>query len=377
MADEVLVTLKDSTTACNSQQKQPNYNGHDTVNYEQLLVSGQCADYSQFPNSDIRSITEADLKAAFDADTITGSRRVNLNNVGRTQISNYKSSAADVETVETNDYLTVIYNGNDTPSISTSCSGTLGPLSAQCSVPQIHRTLGCMLDSEDYTILITDELTSKNPKNVNSDTAAEIYLIPVDDSCNIRQDAHCDYLTPVKHARTLADYLDNDDNYLMAISDTSANCKSNAATEQAGGPSKSAANDNKNYLADIDDSTSRSAAYTAEDYLIPLDNSSQSSNNARSEYYLVAAADVTSHGYTYESHSGVGKLGNCCSRNISTAGEALTYTSLTEVHKQQQEQEAIESDYDNTADTTLDLSDYDNSAGLNVGASDVSRLNAN
>lgn len=60
MADAVLHTLKDSTTACNIQQQQPNYNSHDDDNvfnyYEQpLLMNGQCAGYSTFVSSDVEN----------------------------------------------------------------------------------------------------------------------------------------------------------------------------------------------------------------------------------------------------------------------------------------------------------------------------------
>jgi hypothetical protein len=79
-----------------------------------------------------------------------------------------------------------------------------------------------MLDSDNHTIM-NEELTNKNPNDLIGDTGAEIYLIPVDSSRNIKQGAQYDYfLKPVTHASNLVDCLLNDNNYLIPIGDTRA-----------------------------------------------------------------------------------------------------------------------------------------------------------
>jgi hypothetical protein len=91
MAKEILVTLKSCTKAYNSQQQQ-HYNGHDMVNnYDQLLMSDQCADVSSdIENKDLLDspITGANLERGYvvpDANTTTGKGH-DLNSVVRTKI---------------------------------------------------------------------------------------------------------------------------------------------------------------------------------------------------------------------------------------------------------------------------------------------------
>jgi hypothetical protein len=106
----------------------------------------------------------------------------------------------------------------------------------------------------------------------------------------------------------------------------------------------------------------------SDNYLTPVDNPNKSSNNAQPDSeYLVAAADATSQGYI----DVVDDSKHCSGSTFIS--EARNYTSLLDVHEQQQEHEVREPDYDNTTET-CDLSDYDNNAGLNVSAVNVSML---
>jgi hypothetical protein len=259
-----------------------------------------------------------------------------------------------------------------TSTIITSCDSTsLVPLNSRCSAPELDTRSFNMLDSDTYTI-INDGLTCKSPINVISDTATatQLYLNPVDSECTITQEAQSEYLSPVEHASIIADCLDVDD-CLTLIDDISASCKTSADkvsdSKQTSKSSNSAGNDDENSLAGIGGSSSRSATHTINKYcLVQVNDFSKSSISVQSEY-IAAAADATSHCYV----SGVVDDSNHYSGCIFT-GDAQNYTSLADagLHEQQQEQ-ARESDYDNTTEP-LDLSNYDNNAALNISANEVS-----
>jgi hypothetical protein len=160
---------------------------------------------------------------------------------------------ADAQAVESDDYLTAVDDGDTpSPSTSTSCdSSSLSPLSSHCSVSDFSTHLFNMANGGNCTI-INDELTCNSLINSNRHTAAELCLIPVNNGCNIRQDAPSDYLTPTEHAGIMAHCLHND-NYLLITDDTGTSCQPNteqvsATTEQAKESLKSAGDDSDDYL---------------------------------------------------------------------------------------------------------------------------------
>jgi hypothetical protein len=218
----------------------------------------------------------------------------------------------------------------------------------------------------DNCAFINDELTCHSLINSNRQTAAELCLIPVGNRRNIEQDMHSGHLTSAEYASTLAACLDND-NYLIVTDDTGTSCQSStmnvSSSEQASKPSKLAGNISEDYLIIIGRSPSNFSASAGDNVLTPADNPNKLSNSAQYEP-LVVAADATSQVYIDVVDD---------SKHCSVISEARNYTSLQDVHEQQQEQVARDPNYDNTTEI-FDVSEYDNNAELNVSAINVSML---
>jgi hypothetical protein len=208
-----------------------------------------------------------------------------------------------------------------------------------------------MADSDNST-LNDDECASRSLTNLSSHTAAELLSIPLQNRCNIKQDAQSDHL---EHASTIAACLDND-NYLIVIGDTITSCQS--STKNVSVTEQSAAIESDDYLDIIGENTRAS-----DNYLTPFDrsNPNESPNSAQSEYPVTAATSQACIDVVYDS--------KYCNGSTFTS-EARNYTRLLDLHEQQQEQVAGVSNYDNATET-FGLSNYDN-AGLNVSAVNVS-----